>query len=112
MKKNLTVCGIAYDLRVSPYKTKINYTQNYYITFIFSSELYKRKFEDRIESNRISINESLTKRFGFEIENNPLCDIKLYTSIEKRGFLLRNSKEGFEWLENIKLDGKNLTVKN
>lgn len=108
----LTLSGIAYDLNISPHKKKINYTQNNYIIYTFSSDLYRRKFEEKLEDNRKVINDSLSKRFGFTIENNILCDIKLYSSIEKRGFLLRNSKEGFEWLENIKLDGKNLIMKN
>lgn len=108
MEKKLTLHGIAYDLGISPHKVKINYTQNTYIIYVFSSDLYKRKFEERLENNRQNINDSLSKRFNFAIENNILCDIKLYSSIEKRGFYLKNNKEGFECLESIKLDGKNL----
>ena len=113
MKKvNLSRRGIANDITVSPYKFKINYTKNSYIIFVFSSELYKEKFVEKLEENRKKINWSLSNRFGFEIENNVLCDIKLYSSIEKRGFLIKNNKEGFGCLDVLKLDGKNLIQKN
>lgn len=108
----LTKRGIANDITISPYKHKINYTKNSYIIYRFSSELYKNKFIERLEENRDKINSSLTNRFGFEITNDILCDIKLYTMIEKRGFLIKNTKEGFECLRNLKLDGKNLIAKN
>lgn len=103
---------IAYDLTISPYKTKINYSPGKSISFVFSSDLYKTKFESRLSENRSTINESLSKRFGFEIKNDVLCDIKLYSSIEKRGFLVKINKERFTCLESLELDGKNLTAKN
>ena len=73
-----------------------------------------KKFEDRLAENRKNIIDSLSKRFGFVIENYPLADIRLYSQLEKRGFLIKTNKnkEGFECLESIKLDGKNLTSKN
>lgn len=108
MKGKLTVNGIANNLKDSPYHYKINYNCNSYVIYVFSSKLYKGKFEERLESNRENINKSLSNRFGFEIVNNILCDVKLYSSIEKRGFLIKTNKAGFECLENIRLDGKNL----
>ncbi len=80
--------------------------------FVFSSDLYKRKFEEKMMENRQRINESLSNRFGFEIKNDLMCDVLLYKKIEKRGFLIKNNKEGFECLENIRLDGRNLIQKN
>ena len=103
---------IAYDLTISPYKSKINYSPGRSIRFIFSSDLYKTKFESRLFENRKMINESLSKRFGFEIRNDVLCDIKLYSSIEKRGFLVKINKERFTCLESLELDGKNLIAKS
>lgn len=103
----LTRNGIAYDLKLSPYKLQVEYGKNDFITFKFSSDLYRDKFLNKLQDNRNSINESLTKRFGFTIINDKLCDLKLYSSIEKRGFLIE-TKEGFiECLNIIKLDGQN-----
>lgn len=111
MKEVLTRDGVARDFKLSPYRHKINYNKNSYVIYVFSSELYKGKFVERLEDNREKINGSLTNRFGFKINNDVLCDIKLYSSIEKRGFLIKTNKEGFECLDDITLSGKNLTAR-
>lgn len=108
----LTRSGVAYDFRISPHKLLIKYKDGTDLEYTFSSELYKSKFEEKYKDNREKINESLSKRFGFNIVNDKLCDIKLYTTIEKRGFLINQNKESIEWLSNIILDGSNLTTKN
>lgn len=108
----LTKSGVAYDLTISPHKLEMEYDENNKMIYTFSSQLYKNKFIDKLKDNREKVNHSLSKRFGFNIENNLLCDIKLYTTIEKRGFLLDNTKERFECLNIIKLDGNNLITKN
>lgn len=103
----LTRNGIAYNLSLSPYKLTVKYDKDDYITFKFSSQLYKDNFENKLKLNRDTINSSLSKRFGFNIVNDKLSDLKLYSSIEKRGFLIE-SKEGlYECLNIIKLDGQN-----
>lgn len=102
---NLTRSGIAYDLNISPHKLKITY-DNDVVKFVFSSDLYKNIFLKKLEENREKINESLSNRFGFTIKNDVLCDIKLYSTIEKRGFLLDFNGKNIECLNTIKLDGK------
>lgn len=102
----LTVRGIAYDLTKSPYKSEILYNKEK-MTFKFSSKMYETKFNEKLAENRNKINESLSKRFGFNISSNLLSDIILYSKIEKRGFLIFNEKESFTCLNNIKLDGHN-----
>lgn len=113
-KKHLTRGGVAYDLSVSPYTQKVVYNieTNEEITYHFSSQYYKDNFNERLYENRDSINGSLTKRFGINIKNDKLCDIKLYTKIEKRGFLLKNNREEFTCLNTIKLDGTMLIQGN
>lgn len=106
----LTRNGIAHNLKLSPYEHTIKY-ENETLTYIFSSELYKNKFIEKIESYREKINCSLTKRFGFEIVNDLLCDIKLYSVTETRGFLIRG-KEEYECLNIIRLNGEILTMKS
>ena len=65
-----------------------------------------------MEENRKTIHDSLSNRFGFRVENNVLCDVRLYMTIEKRGFLLRYNREEFSCLGDLILDGKNLITKN
>lgn len=101
---SLTRANIAYDLTVSPHETNITY-QDDVITYVFSSDLYRKKFTEKLHENRTNINNSLSKRFGFAIRNDKLCDLKLYCTIEKRGFLLYLNQRRVECLSNIILDG-------
>lgn len=105
----LTRSGVAYNLKISPHKKVIDYGENGGILeFYFSSQLLLGIFEKKLEGNRERINKSLSKRFGFNIENNVLSDIQLYSATEKRGFLIKTEKEGFEWKEHITLNGAQL----
>lgn len=112
--KSVSYRGIYYNLYDSTYAYTVYYNTSYYIKYVFSSEMYMKKFEERLQENRINVSDSLSKRFGFVVENHALADIKLYSKIEKRGFLIKTNKnkEGFECLESIRLDGKTLTSKN
>ena len=108
MAKSLTRSNIAYDLTVSPHFLQIEYPEGKSLRYIFSSELYKRKFTEKYEEHRKAINQSLSNRFGFMIGAEMIADIKLYTTIEKRGFLIYRNNEVFTCQNNIKLDGNNL----
>ncbi len=107
----LTRNGIAYNLSLSPYKLTVKYDKDDYITYKFSSQLYKDNFQNKMKSNRENIKNSLSKRFGFIIVNEKLSDLKLYSIIEKRGFLLETKEGIFECLNTIKLDGQNKILK-
>ena len=107
----LTRYGIAYDLNISPYRLDVPY-EGCTLTYVFSSELYKTNFYERFLENREKIGASLSKRFGFRIENDLLCDLKLYTMIEKRGFLVMKGEDKFVCQESITLDGAKLTKKS
>lgn len=108
---NLTRSNIAYDLNISPHKLEVVYPDEV-LTYVFSSDLYRQKFNDKIESHRDKISESLTNRFGFTIENNKLADLKLYTTIEKRGFLIYKGQVKVECLSSITLDGNHLIMQS
>ncbi len=112
MEVKLSRGGVTNDLTVTPFKKKINHATNNYLIYCFSSQLYLNKFNERLEENREKLSTSLSNRFGLKVVNDVLYDIKLYSSIEKRGFLIKSNKEGFECLENIILDGKRTTLKN
>lgn len=107
----LTRSNVAYDLSISPHKVNLEYgAEN--ITYVFSSELYKSKFLERIAENRRNINISLSNRFGFHICNDLLSDLKLYITIEKRGFLLYKGQVIVECLNSIILDGNKMTIRS
>lgn len=106
---NLSRGGIAYNLAESPFRYNVIYeAENVSITYVFSSNLYRNNFIRKLQSNRKSINLSLSNRFGIAIEHNILCDLRLYGRIEKRGFLIYKNGEGIECQKSIRLDGHNL----
>lgn len=107
---SLTRSKVAYDLNISPHKYEVTYDDQA-LTFVFSSALYLKKFVHVIDKNREKINESLSNRFGFRIINNELADLKTYSTIEKRGFLIYKGQVKFECLNNIILDGHRLMMK-
>lgn len=106
-KVKLTRSGIAHDLKLSPYKVSVHYEEGDELIFVFSSKMYTEKFKEKIEDNRDKINESLSKRFGFMIHINKIADLKLYSMIETRGFLIVG-KEDYLCPEDIILDGTTL----
>lgn len=106
----LTRWGVAHNLEISPYSLVVDY-QDESIEYIFSSQQYKDIFYRKFIDNRIKINESLSNRFGFKIENDKLADLKLYSMTEKRGFLIKG-KEEYKCLNTIELIGVNLMNKN
>lgn len=110
MNNQLTRYGVAHNLEISPYSMIVDY-EDEQLEYVFSSEQYKSIFYKKFIDNREKYNNSLSKRFGFSIELNKLCDLKLYVMTEKRGFLIRG-KEEYRCLNNIKLDGEKLTTKN
>lgn len=111
MAVKLTRHNIAYDLTVSPHFLEVPYEFGT-VTYMFSSEFYKNKFYESFLDFREKINASISKRFGFEIKCELIADMKLYSDIEKRGFMVRKDDEVIEWQKDIILGGMNLTKKN
>lgn len=108
---NLTKSKIAYDLTISPHEAVIDYNSGESLKFVFSSNLYRTKFLERLEDNRNTINNAISKRYGFNIIANIIADIKLYSSIEKRGFLIYKGLVKIECQEDIILDGGKMITK-
>ena len=115
--KLLTRSGVAYNLHVSPHKLEVNYGKSC-LLYIFSSDFYKRKFEEKMEENRKITSEKMSKRYKFTIYNNIISDLTLYSNWEKKGFLIKIKKEGFDkWekverIDHIILDGEIVMKKN
>lgn len=107
----LTRNNIAYDFEISPYFLEVPY-ENTMLKYVFSSRLYKENFYNKYIENREKINNSLSNRFGIDIEIDILCDLKLYVTIEKRGFLIWKDGVKITCLECIKLDGMKMMKKN
>jgi hypothetical protein len=107
----LTRSNIAYDLSISPHRLTVPYGESS-LTYVFSSDLYRRKFIEKHNDNREHISNSLTKRFGFTVRQPILADIKLYTTIEKRGFLLVKNGVEVQCPDEIILDGERVTLRN
>ena len=105
----LTRSQIAYDLTVSPHRETIPY-EGTEITYVFSSDLYRRKFLQKLEQNRETIEESLSKRFGFRVVPGVIADLRLYRTTEKRGFLLVKDGVSIECENKVVLDGVSLTL--
>lgn len=108
----LTRSGVAYDLTISPHYTEVLYDNGVILKFVFSSSLYRDIFEDKIDDNRMKINESLSNRFKMDMEVDLLADLKLYSTVEKRGFLIKNNEESYLCLNSIKLSGLMMTKRN
>ena len=108
----LTRNNVAYNLNESPHRLEVPYDDQQSLIYVFSSEFYKTNFYNRFLDNREKISESLSKRFGFRVQNDLLSDLKLYTSIEKRGFLIFKGEDKIVCQENITLDGALLTMQS
>ncbi len=108
----LTRSQIAYDLSISPHRLTVTYGENNPLVFVFSSDLYKRKFLEKQEEHREQISESLSKRFGVKVRQPLVADLRLYTTIEKRGFLLIKDGVECKWPEKIALDGERVILLN
>ena len=107
----LTRAKIAYNLHISPHIVEVDY-EGKKVTYHFSSELYTNKFLSRMKDNREIINESICNRFGININLDILADLKLYNTIEKRGYLISIDGEQIECQNIITLDGLKLTTRN
>lgn len=108
----LTRSNIAHDLNISPHKLAVFYEDNSEVVYVFSSDWYRTKFQEKMMEHRKTINQSLSNRFGFAIKVSKLADLKLYTTIEKRGFLIYNDGVKTECLDTIVLSGHRLMSKS
>ena len=107
----LTRANIAYNLYKTPHQQTVEYNGQKVI-YYFSSDLYRIKFMARLGDHRRMITESLSKRFGFTIKSNLIADLRLYSSIEKRGFLISVDGEYKECQNYMVLDGLKMIVGN
>lgn len=108
----LTRNGICYNFHKTPYEVEVKYQNNKKIVYKFSSTNNVDRFKSKLQENRDKINESLSKRFKFAIEQDIICDLKLYQTVETRGFLICSNGVFIECLESIQLTGVEVTSKS
>ena len=108
--KYITRSGVAHMLEESPHRLELEY-EDEKLTYVFSSELYLSIFNKKMKHNRDYHNSSLSKRYNIDIKLNKLCDVKLYSQIEKRGFLIIGREE-YKCLDIIKFNGVTLMSKS
>jgi hypothetical protein len=102
----LTRNGVCYNLKISPYKFRINN-----VRFVFSSQLHLEKFKVGYLENRNIMNKKITERHGVETNLTLFCDIAFYKKIETRGFLLQLDTGEYVCQEKVQLDGEKVTLK-
>ena len=107
----LTRSKIAYNLHHSPHRELVSYGDGV-TTYVFSSDLYRRKFLEKQKKNREQLSASLTNRFGVLVRCDALADFRLYTTIEKRGFLLIQDRVAIECRDRVTFDGARMTLTN
>lgn len=102
----MTRGGVEYNLNVSPFYKTVNG-----VTYFFSSRTYLNKFSKKLMSHRCLINKKFEK-IGFDVGFTTLCDINLYLSIEKRGFLVKYQGREYQCKNEILFAGEVLMKKN
>ena len=107
----LTRSNVAHDLNISPHKLKISYSQDD-VTYVFSSEYNLNRFVAKAAEHRKQINQSLSNRFNINIKNDLLSDLKLYTIVEKRGFLIYKGTDKIGCLNEVELRGQTIKTKS
>lgn len=112
MSKLTRFSKIAYDFTSSPYHYIIKYDEKTIIKYIFSSNLNVERYKNKLASNRKYHNDSLSNRYKMNINLNLIADLKLYTGVEKRGFLLFLNEDMITCLENVELVGTTIRSRN
>lgn len=103
----MTRNGIVYDLQDSPYNVN-----TCGITFYFSSESHRSKFENMYVDNLEFMQNSMFKRFKFILDIEPVYALFFYKKIETRGFYIEYQGRGYKWLKSITLDGDQMILED
>lgn len=107
----LTRNGIAYNFYSSPYEVEVKYN-NFNLTYRFSSKNNVNKFLSKQKETRLKINHSLSNRFKINLILDFIADLKLYSNVETRGFLIISEGINLECQEEVEFDGLKVMKKN
>lgn len=75
--------GVEYDLRKSPYRCSWGG-----FDFYFSSATHLDKFRRLVDRRVEWMNDSMSRRFHFNVEADVIAVFQLYMQVETRGFLV------------------------
>lgn len=100
----MTRRGIEYNLTVSPYKSYFKT-----LTFYFSSQIYRNKFESQIDDFRKRMEHQFEDKYGMKIKVPFLAELVLYSQIEKRGFYITIEGNEYKCLNEVKLNGNQVS---
>ena len=93
--------GVFYDLSKSPLRA--TYCG---ITFSFSSELHRQRFE-RLAVQRMEwMTDSMSRRIGIKTDMHQPALIQLYRQTETRGFYVEMDGESFSCLDELVFSGR------
>lgn len=101
----MTRGGVFYNLYDSPYTVQLSSGHILY----FSSNNHKMKYIEEYQAYVDYVNESLSRRFKFNIKIDTIGLIVFYSKVETRGFLVVKGGEYYTCLNNLKLNGGSLT---
>jgi hypothetical protein len=78
------------------------------IKFYFSEDKFLQRFKEKLDESVSTFNQKINRiyRYAYDIQFDDLALIRLYMSIEKRGFLLETDGVKITCLNQIKIQGK------
>ena len=97
---------IYYDIEESDYSVVVGR-----LTFYFSKIQYVDKFSEMLVENRNHISKRLSYQYGTKVECDEMCDMYLYSKIEKNNFRVYKDGERV-WRNNLTFVGEIKTLKN
>lgn len=77
----ITKYGVCYNLKESPYDVEYSGYR-----FFFSTYPNEKKFIEKARIKELWLNDSLSRRFHFDIDASLIAIFQLYNQIENRGF--------------------------
>lgn len=93
--------GIFYDLEESPLRSTFEG-----ITFHFSSELHRLRFEREAVRRVEWMGDSMGRRIGIEMDMRFPALVQLYRQTETRGFYIEIDGEGYSCLGDLRFAGQ------
>ena len=101
-ESKLTPFGVCNNLARTPFKSQWGK-----YTFHFSSVKHKESFDSKLQVRIPWLNDSMSKRFKFEVDVSQIAVFQLYCQVETRGFYVVDEIRGLKWRdrESLTLSG-------